>query len=302
MSDSPWRQLGLPPSSDRAAVRRRYAQRLREVQDDPVAFQALREAYAACLDQLDRRPPAEQSAARTPPAPRSADADADNDNDNDNDNDDEGDIDVDDIDHNPAADRLARAILARCAPLVFAPRDLRDFVAAQSELVDLSLRDATGDRIAIELIRGVAAPPHAVRELADIFGWNDVVAQRRPLLRHPVLQERLHRSVVPQPRRGTRGSREELPWAAACLLPAIFAFRHRGDGVDAAAFSPVVWQVWSPWLLVACVVLSGALEFYWLRHHPGSAQYTPTLRSRQRGLRIALAAVSLFAAFGTARL
>jgi len=295
MSDSPWQQLGLPPSSDRAAVRRHYAQRLREVQDDPVAFQALREAYAACLDQLDRCAPTETPAARTEPtAERNAHATGGDDDDDD--------IEVDVADDNPVADRLARDILARCAPLVFVPRDLRDFVAAQSELVDLSLRDATGDRIAIELIHGVAAPPHAVRELADIFGWNDVVAQRRPLLRHPALQDRLHQNIVPQARRGTRGSREELPWAAACLLPAIFAFRHRGNGVDPTAFSPAFWQIWSPWLLVACVVLSGVFEFHWLRHHPGSAQYTPALQSRQRRLRIALVIVSLFAAFGTARL
>lgn len=296
MSDSPWQQLGLPPSSDRATVRRHYAQRLREVQDDPVAFQVLRDAYAVCLDQLDRRASAEEmSAARTDPtAARGADTADDDDADDDS----EADV----ADDNPAADRLARAILARCEPLTFAPRDLRDFVAAKIELVDLSLREATSDRIAIGLIHGAAAPAHAVRELADIFGWNDVVAQRRPLLRHPALQERLHQNIVPQARRGTRGSREELPWAAACLLPAIFAFRHRGNGIDPTAFSPAFWQVWSPWVLVACVVLSGALEFYWLRHHPGSVQYTPALQSRQRRVRIALVIVSLLAAFGTARL
>lgn len=53
----PFAYLGLDADADEREVRRAYAKRLKTTRpdDDPVAFQRLHEAYAACLDRIARR-------------------------------------------------------------------------------------------------------------------------------------------------------------------------------------------------------------------------------------------------------
>lgn len=56
MADAPWSILGIEPTSDRSAVRRAYAARLKHTnpEDDPAGFMALRAAFEAALHQSDR--------------------------------------------------------------------------------------------------------------------------------------------------------------------------------------------------------------------------------------------------------
>lgn len=78
----PWNELGLPGPSDEEAVKRAYAQRLKEVhpEEDPEGFQQLHRAYTAArrlaalmgrgepLPPLPENPPEEEPPSEQPPA------------------------------------------------------------------------------------------------------------------------------------------------------------------------------------------------------------------------------------------
>ncbi len=73
MTDLPWPELGIAPTTDATAIRRAYARRLRTLKPDadPQGFARLREAYDLALGVADRRPgpPPGQGPGQPPPGP-----------------------------------------------------------------------------------------------------------------------------------------------------------------------------------------------------------------------------------------
>src|SRR5215471_18001762 len=64
-----WEELGIVPTADAKAIRRAYAGRLRglDPDQDPAAFQRLRQAFEAALSQAERPTRAAPQTPRAPP-------------------------------------------------------------------------------------------------------------------------------------------------------------------------------------------------------------------------------------------
>lgn len=308
MSHSSWDELGLPPGSDRALIRKRYAQRLRDVQHDPAAFQRLREAYEYCLAA------AGHVSGGTVPEPtmplqghdastvfHNGDSDATY-------SEDDAEAFRAENARTQAIDRIAVNVLQRCTPLAFDPADLRAFVAGTPEFERLGLRETVGLRIAERIVEGAAVTTHAMRELAVLFGWDDVLAQRHGILQHPVLQDRLHQPVVPRRRSGSGGHYDlpsELPWIAFPLITAFYAFDIRGSRPHqhVSALPPWLLDI-GPLVLVAAVAVFLFLEFRMMDYDARSSSKPLTPERRRNGwiARGALSLVVVVSAAATSRL
>lgn len=286
MSDAPWNELGLPPGSDRAAIRKRYAHRLRDVQHDPDAFQRLREAYEYCLAAVDRANDVAATGTATRPHEREDVGRSDHRfTDAAQDGHDEAfsctaGVTADEIEH------IAVGVLQRCTPLTFDPAELRAFVAGTHAFDRLGLRETVGLRIAERIVEGAAVTPHSIRELGTLFGWYDVVAQRHGILNHPVLQDRLNQQIVPHRPTGSHG-RNQLPWIGIPCVTAIFAFDMRGDRPPhhVPTLPPWLLDV-GPWLLVAVIAAFLLLEIRMMDYDPRSTS-KPLTPGRRRNWWIA---------------
>ena len=184
MFENPWAILGVAPDVSEADLRRAYTAQLKlsRPEDDPVAFQRLRDAYESALETIrdplgvtpqipEFRVDAEAAPAPTPasvPALEPAD------------------------DMQAAADALAVEILDACSPFNFDPAQLTQLVANHPALIAIGMRQATGLAIARRIALGASVSPHAIVDLAQHFGWNDVAVTRSdPVFDDPRFAERM---------------------------------------------------------------------------------------------------------------
>lgn len=207
---------------------------------------------------------------------------------------------------------LAGDIIQRCSPLNFDPAALREFLRDQPAMQQPQERDALGESVARHIVDGGMVSPHAVRELAQLFGWQQATERsgEDSVLRHPVLLQLLQQQPVPQ-RRGSALSGRELrrdnlemaPWVVSSLGVGFVAY-HLRDKKAHLAFEPSLWRTWSPLLLVVCIALMCIMEFWMMRYDPRSrsAPLTPGLKRAHWIARGVLGLLGLAAAVVTARL
>lgn len=207
---------------------------------------------------------------------------------------------------------LAEEIVQRCSPLNFDPAALREFLQAQPAMQHLDQRDALGECVARLVVGGGMVSPHAARELAQLFGWQQASERsgEDSVLRHPVLLQLLQQRAAPQRRavelsgRAQRKENRELaPWVVSSLGVGFFAYHWRNTSAH-LVFEPSLWRSWSPLLLAACVALMCIMEFWMMRYDPRSlsAPLTPGLQRAHWIGRGVLGVLGVAAAAGTARL
>lgn len=187
---SVWHILGIEPTGEERAIKRAYARKLKATrpEDDPAAFQRLRDAYESVLAMLRQEAyfQAQQEEAVTPAladAPIAVDAAALVD----------AAVVVDTpaaIDTPPAQDapaptgtpvvatvdpiRQARQLWTECLalPLQVQPRRRLARAMAREEMLDLRVRDAF-ELCALQYCAGSACPDELRQAIADHFKWED---------------------------------------------------------------------------------------------------------------------------------
>lgn len=204
-----------------------------------------------------------------------------------------------------ALPQLAGDIVARCSPLNFDPPAVRAYLQALPALHEQ--RDALGEAVAQAIVDGGLVSPHALRELAQQFDWAGARERsgESSALRHPTFEQLLRQPLAPRRRRtgGSLDTLEMVPWVVVALATGYLAFVLR-DEIRPPPGEPGPFHVWSPFVLVASVIIFCFVEFWMLRYDPRSrsAPLTPQRRRWHWIARGVLGAIGLVAAAGTMRL
>ena len=179
-----WNELGISATSNSAAIRRAYAQRLRIVQaaDDDAAFQRLRAAYEQAL--------ATATAAAAADTAHEAQADT-------------GDA-TPSADEGPYEDdaRTVALWLPRFRPLAGDSEVLAAEVLAYVQALSLPRRDRLEHQLALALAREERLSTDAVADVAKALGWDDEVGldRRGGIFLMPWFRARLYGFLAEQER------------------------------------------------------------------------------------------------------
>jgi len=219
-----WAELGIEATTDRGAIRRAYAIRLRDVQaaDDDNAFQRLRAAYDAALACV-----AQDAGTLDAPVPESHAAPA-----------------TANRETTPAADPSPEEILLydddaatvaawlpQFRPLAADPDELAAQVLAHVHELSLMRRSSLEQQLALALMQEERLSTDAVAEVAKTLGWDDEIGldRRGGIFLAPPFRARLYwflaQQEAPIGYHQPLSLFQQIQLSAVFMLPAWIAIR-----------------------------------------------------------------------------